>query len=475
MKNNSSLIYSILLIVGDFLALIAAFSIAYVIRVEYDERSLITQVPAETYLYAFLAILPIWILMHAVIGLYSRKTYENRFSEFGKLIVGSFLGILIVIGYDFVADFAIFPARLVVVYGFLLGFVFLVVFRTLARATRGAMFSFGYGIENVLLVGEGPLAKSIIEQLSDSGNSGYRVLAVVGKDRFEGIKSYKSFESATKNLNPGDISSIVQTQLNGNGLKNEEIFLYAQAHHIAYRFIPGNSEVLVGNIEVELFRETPVVTVHQTALLGWGRAVKRVFDLLLALLTLTILSPLILLVVVVQKILAPKADVFLRQKRLTQYDKSFCAYKFRSIKQEYNGLSPEEAFAKMGKPKLIKTYRVGGDHLPHDPRFSALGKILRATSIDELPQLFNVIKGDISLVGPRALVPEELKNYKHRHHILSVKSGMTGLAQVSGRRDISFEERRKMDMYYVQNWSFWLDISILLRTIRAVISGIGAK
>jgi undecaprenyl-phosphate galactose phosphotransferase len=103
------------------------------------------------------------------------------------------------------------------------------------------------------------------------------------------------------------------------------------------------------------------------------------------------------------------------------------------------------------------------------------GKFLRSTSLDELPQLFNVIKGDLSLVGPRALVPEELNQHDKRHAILSVKSGLTGLAQVSGRRDISFEERRQLDVYYVQNWSFWMDIVILLKTVRAVVSGSGAK
>jgi exopolysaccharide biosynthesis polyprenyl glycosylphosphotransferase len=474
MKNNSSLIYSIILVAGDFLALIAAFSIAYIIRVDYDKRSLITDVPQETYLYAFLTILPIWILMHAVIGLYSRKTYENRFSEFGKLIIGSFLGILIVTGYDFVADFAIFPARLVVVYGFLLGFVFLVAFRTLARVARGSLFSFGYGIDNVLLVGEGPLVRSIVEQLNESG-SGYKVVAVVGKDKFKDIKNYASFDSAIKHLDPKSISSIVQTQLNGNGLKNEEIFSYAQAHHIAYRFVPGNSELLVGNIEVELFRETPVVTVHQTALVGWGRIAKRAFDLLFGSILLLIASPVLILTALVMKILSPREPVLFRQKRLTQFDKPFTVFKFRSQYKKFDGTTPEQAFAILGKPDLAKQYRDSGDKLDKDPRITPLGRFLRATSLDELPQLINVVLGDISLVGPRALVPEELTDYKHRHHILSVKSGLTGLAQVSGRRDISFDERRKLDMYYVQNWNFWLDISILLRTIRAVISGIGAK
>jgi exopolysaccharide production protein ExoY len=145
------------------------------------------------------------------------------------------------------------------------------------------------------------------------------------------------------------------------------------------------------------------------------------------------------------------------------------------MKQEYSGLSPEEAFEKIGKPALSEKYRKNGDHLPDDPRVSKIGKFLRKTSLDELPQLINVFKGDISLVGPRALVPQELKNYPYKSLILSVKSGLTGLAQISGRRDIDFDERRALDLFYVQNWSFWLDIKILFRTVIDVLGGRGAK
>lgn len=129
----------------------------------------------------------------------------------------------------------------------------------------------------------------------------------------------------------------------------------------------------------------------------------------------------------------------------------------------------------MGKPHLIKEYRENGDMIPNDPRITKLGKFLRATSLDELPQLFNVVRGDISLVGPRALVPGELRHYGDRSLLLSVKSGLTGLAQVSGRRDISFEERRALDLYYIQNWSVWLDIRIIFRTIGAVLLRKGAQ
>jgi exopolysaccharide biosynthesis polyprenyl glycosylphosphotransferase len=473
MKQNSNVFYSVLLILGDFLALVAAFGTAYILRVKYDTRPLIEQIPAENYLYGFLAILPLWILVQSFIGLYKKEVYDSRFKELGRLVVGSFLGMLVIIGYDFIIDDTIFPARLVAVYGFVLSFAFLVVFRNLARLIRNLLYSFGYGITNVLIIGNNEASEIIIEELRNTSKTGYKIVGMVTKNSSPFFKTYPDFDSAIKDL--PDIDTIIQTVLYKNPDKNDEIMIYAQTHHISYNFTPGNNELFVGNLEVQLFRGTPVVTVHQTPLVGWGSVVKRIFDLTIGSILIIITSPLIIITAILLKLSAPRAKALLKQTRLTQYNREFTVYKFRSFKPEFNGMSPEEAFRKMGKTELIAPYRQAGDHMPGDPRISSLGKILRASSLDELPQLFNVVRGDISLVGPRALVPQELKNYSQKHNILSIKSGLTGLAQVSGRRNISFEERRKLDLYYVQNWTFWLDITILLRTLRAVINGIGAK
>lgn len=474
MKNNASLVYALFLILGDFLALVAAFTSAYVLRVKVDDRPLIQQIPAETYLYAFLAVIPLWITVHALIGLYHRNTYENRFREFGRLIVGSFLGILVVIGYDFVSNEELFPARLVVVYVLLLGFSYLLLFRGVARLMRSIFFSFGSGVTNVLIIGGEDSARAgLIAELEHTRHSGYRIVGVVGKT--SKFQQFNSFEAAISNLQNTTVHTIVQTELYKDGLKNDEVMSYAQNNHITYRFIPGNSELFIGNIEVELFRGTPVVTVHQTALVGWGRIVKRLFDIVASIVLLVITSPIMLVTILIMKLLNPKESLIFSQIRLTQFDRPFKVYKFRSQYKKFDGTTPEEAFAMIGKPGLAKQYRAGGDTIRHDPRITRSGNILRAASIDELPQLINVLKGDISLIGPRALIPEELKNYPHKHNLLSVRSGLTGLAQVSGRRDISFEERRKLDAYYVQNWSFWLDLVILLKTIRAIIAGAGAK
>jgi lipopolysaccharide/colanic/teichoic acid biosynthesis glycosyltransferase len=203
-------------------------------------------------------------------------------------------------------------------------------------------------------------------------------------------------------------------------------------------------------------------------LFGWGRIIKRLSDIFLGGLLLLIAAPFMLIIAVIIK-LSDGDAVFFRQTRLTRFDRKFKVFKFRTMNATYNGLHPEEAFVKMGRPELVKIYRENGDKLPgRDPRMTSIGRFLRASSLDELPQLINVVRGDISLVGPRALIPQELAAYSKRHAILSVKSGVTGLAQVSGRRDISFEERRKLDLYYVQNWSLWLDLVILVKTIRSL-------
>lgn len=473
MKNNNSFVYALFLIVGDFLALLAAFSVAYILRVKFDDRPLIEQIPAFAYLKTFAIVLPFWILVHAFIGLYRGSIYEKRFVEIGHLFVGSFLGILVVIGYDFVVDDNLFPARLVPVYALALGFGFLVLFRTIARIIRELLFFGGIGISNVLLVGDTLASEEFANAISNTNRTGQRVLGIVTQQPSR-FRRFDSFSNALAKIKQ-PVHSIIQTEIYKDQDKNNEILQHAQQNHIAYRFVPGNSDLFVGNIDVELFANRPVIAVHQTALIGWGQVVKRIFDLIVTALMLIVAVPLMLLIAIISKLFDPKGSVFFRQTRLTRFNTEFTVYKFRSQYRKYDGTTPEQAFNMMGKPALAKQYRANGDYLSKDPRVTPWGAFLRRTSLDELPQLFNVLRGDLSLVGPRALIPQELNSYEKKHAILSVKSGLTGLAQISGRRNISFEERRKLDVYYVQNWTFWMDISILLRTARAVLSGFGAK
>jgi exopolysaccharide biosynthesis polyprenyl glycosylphosphotransferase len=480
MKNNASFVYSFCLVIGDFLALVAAFVGGYLLRVTYSSKAITQPVHALTFLELFLLLVPFWILIFGLLGLYNRNIYEKRFAEIGRLFIGSFVGLLFVIAVDFISVKPIFPAKLVPIYGFLLAFVFLVIFRNLARAIRTMLFSYNIGISNVLIIGNTDIAKELVDSLQNSKQSGYRVVGIVGnkhsQDQYKHTTVFTSIDQALKVLKAEEVHSIIQTELYEESDRNNQILNYAQEHHISYRFIPGNTELFVGNIEVDLFRSSvPVITIHQTPLIGWGRIVKRLFDLAVGLPLVILLSPVILLITLIIAAFGGPGEVFYRQERLTRYNRVFRVYKFRTMRKKYHAMTPEEAFNKMGKPELTKKYRDNGDFLSNDPRITPLGRLLRVTSLDELPQLFNVLLGDLSLVGPRPLIPQELDVYEKRHAILSVKSGLTGLAIVSGRRGISFEERRKLDMYYVQNWTFWMDITILLKTIRVLLAGEGTK
>ncbi len=475
MKNNASFLYSLFLIFSDAVTLIAAFVGAYILRVSLGDKPIAQPVPARTYLAILITLIPFWIIIFGLIGLYNRSVYEKRFQELGRLFIGTIIGTLFIIGFAFFSNEPIFPAKLVPVYGLLFTFVLLVFTRNCARLLRRFLFAKNIGISNVLIVGNTETTQELIDWLADPRVSGYRVVGVVAKEKLYGLRHFDTFEEAVKTLKKKRIHSIMQTELFADNQKNDEILTYAQNNHVAYRFIPGNSELFVGNIDVELFQSSiPMIAVHQTALIGWGRVVKRLFDITVSLTTILLLSPLYLLISLLIFVFDP-GDIFFRQVRVTRFNKTFRIFKFRTAKKKYNNLSPEVAFRKMGRPELAAEYRENGDQLPKDPRFTLIGRFLRRTSLDELPQFFNVLKGDISLVGPRALVPEEIEVAKSKHSIVSVKSGITGLAQVSGRRDISYAERRKLDLYYVQNWSFWLDIIILFKTLRVIVSGRGTN
>lgn len=481
MKSNASLIYGLILVVGDALALVAAFVLAFILRGQFSNVPVANPIEGTTYLTIFLLMLPFWILVFGLMGLYSNAIQEKRFVEFGRLLIGSFIGLLFVTSYAYFSNMVVFPSKLVPIFGFGLAFIFLITFRTLARAFRGWLFKYNIGITNLLLVGNTRITVELIDFLENYKISGYRIVGVVANkqqasQRYPQLKVFDNFDEAIKHLVPSRIHSIVQTELYASGEKNNEVLEYSQTHHISYRFVPGNSELFVGNIAVELFRSSiPVIAVHQTALIGWGRLVKRISDLILAGLMLIPAIPLMIIIGLLVKIFDWRGPILYKDPRLTRFGNIIKIYKFRTMKQAYNGFTPEEAFTKMGRPELAVAYRKNGDHLPDDPRISKVGSILRRTSLDELPQLINIFKGDISFVGPRALQPHELEQHAKKDLILAVKSGLTGLAQVSGRRDLPVPERRKLDLYYVQNWSLWMDMTILVKTVRLVFARIGAK
>ncbi len=478
MPGKNTTFYSLILVMADFIVLLLAFSAAYVIRVQHDPRPLLTKVYADEYFLGLLTIIPFWIAIFVALGLYSSAVYNRRLVEWSKVAIGSFIGILIVIGWQYASNEVLFPARLVAVYALIASFLLLITERELLRMIRGLLFRFGRGTSRVLIVGNSPATYDIAESLAETKKSGYEIVAIAGPKKVVpshlAIEQFSSIDTALSHITNLRITTIIQTDLYDSAERNQLVLGAAQMHHIGYSFIPGEAEFYTGKNTVDVFLGYPMISVSQTPLIGWGAILKQVFDTLVSVLLLITLSPLFLLLILLQKILNP-GPVFYISKRLSRFSEPINLIKFRSMNAKYGSKDAAEDFRAMGREDLAREYEKHRK-VENDPRITPFGNFLRKTSLDELPQLINVLRGDLSLVGPRPILPQEAKGLQRKAALLhSVKSGVTGLWQVSGRSELGFQERLELEMFYAQNWSFWLDIKILFKTLAVVAKRRGAR
>ncbi len=464
--------------IADFLVLIIAFGLAYIVRVQYDPRPLVAPIYAIEYFTSFLFIAPFWILVFTSLGLYQANVYNRRLVEWGKIAIGAFIGILLIIGWEYVTGKHIFPARLVAAYGFGISFVMVLLEREFLRVVRSWLFYRNRGTSRVLIIGNSPATRDIADNLSDTYHSGYKIVAIAGPKKaippgLE-VRHFTSAEQALDHIKELRISTIIQTDLSDSSERNQKILSAALINHISYSFIPGEPEFYAGKNTVDVFLGYPMISVSQTPLIGWGAIAKQVFDAIVSFLLVFILSPVFLILIILQSIFNP-GPIFYVSKRLSKFSEPVDLIKFRSMSAKYGGRDAAVEFREMGREDLAKEYEKNRK-VENDPRITKFGRFLRASSLDELPQLFNVLRGDLSLVGPRPILPQETNFSPTRTALLhSVKSGVTGLWQVSGRSNLSFDERIELELFYAQNWSFWLDIKILFKTVAVVFRKRGAK
>ncbi|MEO5949769.1 MAG: sugar transferase [Candidatus Saccharimonas sp.] len=463
---------------ADLIVLAIVFFVAYYARTQLDTRTLLHMVYAWDYVLGFMVIAPVWILIFASLGLYTASIYGRRLVEWSRILLGCFIGILLVIGWEYATNVHIFPARLVALYVLLGSALSVILVRELLRDIRTELYRYGRGVSRVLIIGNSAATKDIVENLSSTIKSGYQIVAFAGPKSMVpqhlGICQYSTIEAALEDIQKLRVTTIIQTDLYDSDDRNHKILGAAQVNHIQYNFIPGEPEFYTGKNTVDVFLGYPMITVSQTPLVGWGAIFKRIFDAIVTTILVIVLSPIYLLIFLIQKIFNP-GPAFYVSKRLSRFSKPINLFKFRTMGAKYGKKDASEEFEEMGRPDLADEYRQN-HKVANDPRITKLGKFLRDTSLDELPQLFNVLRGDLSLVGPRPILPQEVKFDTARTALLhSVKSGVTGLWQVSGRSELSFEERIELELYYAQNWSFWLDLRILFKTVGVVIRKTGAK
>ena len=474
MRKKSDSILRFCLIIGDGLALILSFAAAYFIRVHVDPRPYVFESQLLDFTMSVVFLIPILLIILATLGLYKKSIFlgKSRLVEVGKLMVAAVLSVAALIVYDFFKGDNLFPVRVMALTSVVLSFVFLFFERVVMRFIVRRIFRNDYGTKRVLIVGNSKNTEYLADYITSTPESGYRLSGVVANRRFiqKDLKT-KQYSSLKEALRRARVDVIFQT----DERSTEYVYKQTVSRHLLYYFVPSETALSSHFGELELVGNTPAVLVLTTPLTGGFAVVKRAFDIIFSLVAIIFASIPMAIVWLIIKFSDFKASPIYADERLTQYNRKFKCYKFRTMKNEYSGMTAEEAFLKMGKPELIKKYRKNGDFIKNDPRVTKIGRFLRRTSFDELPQLFNILRGDISLIGPRALLPGELRDYGDRSLILTVKSGLTGFAQVSGRRDISFEERRALDIYYVRNWSLLLDLQIFFKTIATVIKREGAK
>jgi len=419
------------------------------------------------------------VAISALRRMYSLKSTFRFSREFKQIFIATSMWLLAIIAYFFLIR--TFPfSRLALIYTWFLAIVFISAGRLLIRLFQYFTLQAGIGKKPVLFVGHGAITQRLAAEFSK--NISYQVVGFIDntfkespKEHYEKNRKNKKpqnlpylgkLDQIEKILNKYHIEEIIQTKTDLDHQEAADLLAFCREHHLTFNFVPDLLEIQQANIETETWADIPVIKLKPTRLDGWGKVCKRVFDLAGAGIGIIILSPVFLITAIAIKldskgtILFKYLDDGTRAKRVGEHGKLFNFYKFRSMHPNTHNLRYTELASKNVRDDspLAK--------IKDDPRVTRVGKFLRKTSIDELPQLFNVLKGEMSLVGPRPHLPEEVAQYqKHHKFVLAIKPGITGLAQTSGRSDLNFEEEVRLDTYYIEHWSLWLDIVIIFKTI----------
>ena len=311
------------------------------------------------------------------------------------------------------------------------------------------MFSKGdFGVHKVMIIGEDDVTQKVIKHIRDNPAFGYRIVKHMANPEVIEVK--------TAIGNPG-IDEVILTNPNYPANKILDIIDFCHENHLTFKFVPNIYQTLTANFALDAFAGVPIVELRRTALDGWGKIIKRGIDVAGSILGLIIFSPLLGAVSFAIK-WETEGPVFVRLERMSK-NKKFRMLKFRSMMndaEKYKAVLA--AYNERTDSPLFK--------IKNDPRITRVGHFIRKYRIDELPQLWNVLRGEISLVGPRPHQPDEIDRYeKHHRRVLAIKAGVSGLAQISGSSDLPFEEEVALDTFYIENWSFWRDVKIIILTV----------
>lgn len=452
-KDNQKLLNKIHLLL-DAVVIVVAYVLAWIVKFEFGRVSG-GVLPREDYFAALLLLIPGYLFLYSAFQLYTPKRTTRTKVEIYTVFKANTVGIFCYFAALYVmhqADYSRSMIAIFYVLNIVLASGYRIVLRDLLRHFRKK----GYNLKHVLLVGYSRAAEQYIERIKQNPAWGYHITGIlddhVGRDvSFQGIQVIGEVDELYRLLPENNLDEIAITLSLNDYDRLEEIVSFCEKSGVHTKFIPDYNAVIPTKPYTEDLDGLPVINIRNVPLTsGWNQFIKRSMDLFGATVALLLFSPVMLVCAVLVKLTSP-GPVLFKQERIGLHNRPFYMYKFRSMRMQ---TVEDEA-----KGWTVK----------NDPRVTGIGKFMRKTSVDELPQLFNILKGDMSLIGPRPERPqfvekfkEEIPRYMVKHQ---VRPGLTGWAQVNGYRgDTSIRKRIEHDIYYIENWTLGLDIKIIILT-----------
>lgn len=461
MKKRSELFFSAIQVPLDMamimLAAISAFAIRDIPQVITLQPKLY-KYPFNDYIAVVLVIIPFFILIYALEGLYDLRVTRKFWKESLKIFSATSIGLFAIIVAIFLKR-EWFSSRFIILSGWLLAVFYVTIARYLLhKVQKWLLKTKGLGVHRLLLAGRNGKIGRVMKTIMGNPQLGYRIVGQMENISIHAIKELKGERG---------IDEIIVCDSSLTDAEQEKLVDYCAINNIAYKFIPTTLQT--ARFEAGIFDGEPIIEIKHTPLEGWGRILKRVFDIIASTMLMIFLSPVMLMTALAIWIETGRPIIY-KNERVGSDGKKFFVYKFRYMKWEHcvtkeNGKLKDalELEKKLIAERSIKQgplYKI-----KDDPRKTKVGTFIERYSIDELPQLFNVFRGEMSLIGPRPHQEREVEKYSEYHRrLLTIKPGVSGMAQVSGRSDLKFEDEYKLDVYYIENWSLWLDIQICLKT-----------
>lgn len=467
--------------IADFLILLFSFLASiYVLRnnAEINFFEFYGKIPEIVLLIVFASFIILLIFQYN--GLYRINIILNRTSHFVHLLKAIYYSSLNIVLLSFVIDSKLMlDSRLLVLFFFFLSLgLFFIIRLELLRMLFVGLSNTSFK-RDVIIVGDGNSGKLLATKLIYENPIGLNILGFVEESRRKddlvvaGKKVLGNYDDLPQLIKKFNVDELIIAIENESYDRFFSVLEYCKNLNVPIRITSTLWEVIDQRLQVEKYSDIPVINVAPQYNDRFTLGLKRVFDVIISFFALILLSPLMLFIAVMIKLSSPGPILF-KQTRIGKYGKPFQFYKFRSMRQ----LDGEDEERK----KMMISFMKNGQHgsedtkIINESRVTWIGKIIRKTSLDELPQLFNVIKGDMSLVGPRPCLPYEYENYDEwQKRRLTVMPGCTGVWQVWGRSVVNFQESVVLDMYYVNNMSPWLDLQLIFQTLPVMIFSRGAK